>query len=124
MTSADERATRKALLQRYRAAQREAAWQRLGIAREQLHDLLEHLDHRLVEPCDETLAMTRRWAEDQGGPWSRFETGLHDAGAVDMGDSRADTAANVDSASHASRRAWASTVRMRPTAAASSGEIG
>jgi hypothetical protein len=73
MGSADERARRKALSQRYRADQREAAWQRLGIAREQLDDLLEHLDHRLVEPCDDTLAMTRRWAEDQGVPWSRLD---------------------------------------------------
>jgi hypothetical protein len=81
MGSADERATRKALRQRYRAHQREAAWQRLGIAREQLDDLLEHLDHRMVEPCDETLAMTRRWAEDQGVPWNRLETELHDSGA-------------------------------------------
>jgi hypothetical protein len=41
----------------------------------------EHLDHRLAEPCDETLVMTRRWAEDHGVPWSRLETGLHDSGA-------------------------------------------
>jgi hypothetical protein len=89
VSSADERATRKALRQRYRAEQREAAWPRLGIAREQLDDLLEHLDHRLVEPCDETLAMTRRWA---GTRCARLEPGLHDSGAV--GD--CEVLANVD----------------------------
>jgi hypothetical protein len=81
MGSADEQAKRKALRQRYRAEQRKAAWTRLGLTREQLDDLLKHLDHRLAEPCDETLVMTRRWAEDHGVPWSRLEIGLHDSGA-------------------------------------------
>ncbi|MFJ9518461.1 DUF2695 domain-containing protein [Kitasatospora sp. NPDC101801] len=91
MTS--ERDRRRELRDAYKAGVKRDEWDVLGIGREQLDDLLAHLEEKLGETgCDHSLRHSRDWADSRGEPWSELEQGLQASG----GGCDCEVLANVD----------------------------
>lgn len=86
-----DRERRRALRDAWKAGQRRAAWERLGLDREQLDGLLGYLDEQ-AGACDHSLRHSRAWAAAQGLDWPVLEGALRDAG----GGCDCEVAANVD----------------------------
>jgi hypothetical protein len=72
-----EKARRRDLARRYRAAQQEAARGRLGLLREDLLGLLAVLEVRLAgETCDHTLRLTDEWSRRHGKSTAAVAVGV------------------------------------------------
>ncbi|MFD5430818.1 DUF2695 domain-containing protein [Kitasatospora sp. NPDC127067] len=66
----------------YKAESKRDEWNVLGIDRQQLDDLLDHVEARLADAgCDHTLRHSRTWAESRSVAWSELEAGLLTGGA-------------------------------------------
>ncbi len=66
----------------YKAERKRDEWDLLGIDREQLDDLLDHLEERLADGgCDHTLRHYRAWAGSRPVAWPELEAGLLTSGA-------------------------------------------
>ncbi|GHH76117.1 hypothetical protein GCM10018781_46580 [Kitasatospora indigofera] len=91
MTS--ERDRRRTLRDSYKAERKRDEWNVLGIDRELLDDLLDHVEERLaVTGCDHTLRHSRTWADSHSVAWSALEAGLQAGG----GSCDCEVLANVD----------------------------
>ncbi|MGW6704543.1 DUF2695 domain-containing protein [Streptomyces sp. NPDC054956] len=65
----------------YKAERKRDEWDVLGIDREELDDLLEHLEVSLADAeCDHTLKFSRAWADSRSLAWPELESGLLAAG--------------------------------------------
>ncbi|MER6394857.1 DUF2695 domain-containing protein [Kitasatospora sp. NPDC001603] len=88
-----ERERRRILRDAYKAERKRDEWNLLGIDREQLDDLLGHVEERLAEAgCDHTLRHSRSWADSSSVAWSELEAGL----LADGGGCDCEVLANVD----------------------------
>ncbi len=77
-----ERDRRRMLRDAYKAERKRDEWDLLGIDREQLDDLLDHVEERLAETgCDHMLRHSRAWAGSRSVAWSELEAGLLAGGA-------------------------------------------
>ncbi|MFF7633359.1 DUF2695 domain-containing protein [Kitasatospora sp. NPDC008050] len=80
MTSS-EKDRRKALRDSYKAQQKQDEWESLGLDRDQLDALLEHLEDRLSDQdCDHSLRHTQAWVNSTGLDWDTVKSGLASAG--------------------------------------------
>ncbi|MED7951084.1 DUF2695 domain-containing protein [Streptomyces sp. BE20] len=77
-----ERDRRRMLRDAHKAEHKRAERDLLGLDREQLDDLLDHVEERLADTdCDHTLRHSRAWADAWSVPWSAPEAGLLANGA-------------------------------------------